>query len=61
MIRVASKQQAIRVAAQAVIDHAGPECRTDPHIAMDLMGEAIDLGATHADIAAEMRRIREER
>lgn len=52
------RQQAIEAAARAVIEHGGPECRTDPHIACDAMKTALDLGATHDDIEAEMKRQR---
>ncbi|MGK5497556.1 hypothetical protein [Streptomyces sp. URMC 125] len=54
-----SRQQAVEEAACAVITHGGPECRTDPHIPVEAMGRALDAGATHDDIAAEMRRQRE--
>lgn len=53
-----NKQEAIRAAAKAVIEHGGPECRTDPHIPLEAMGRAYELGATGDDIAAEMARQR---
>ena len=53
------KQQAVQEAAQAVIAHGGPDCLTDPHIPLNAMGAALDAGATHADIAAEMNRQRQ--
>ncbi|MFE6079988.1 hypothetical protein [Streptomyces virginiae] len=52
------QQQAVEEAARAVIEHGGPDCLTDPHIAVAAMGRAISLGATHSDIAAEMKRQR---
>jgi hypothetical protein len=52
------KQDAVAEAARAVIEHGGPEWRTDPHIALEAMGRAYDLGATGDDIADEMRRQR---
>lgn len=53
-----NKQQAIEEAAREVLAHGGPECLTDPHAALGAMGRALDAGATHEDIAAEMRRQR---
>ncbi|MBD9721949.1 hypothetical protein PV755_09420 [Streptomyces caniscabiei] len=52
------KQQAVQEAARAVIDHGGPDCLTDPHIPLNAMGAALTAGATHDDIAAEMKRQR---
>ena len=52
------QQQAVAEAARAAIEHGGPECRTDPHIPLEAMGRALDAGATHDDIAAEMQRQR---
>ncbi|MBD9723471.1 hypothetical protein PV755_45290 [Streptomyces caniscabiei] len=52
------KQQAVQEAAQAVIAHGGPDCLTDPRIPLNAMGAALDAGATHGDIAAEMQRQR---
>lgn len=52
------KQQAITEAAREVIAHGGPDCATDPHTPLNAMGRALDAGATHDDIAAEMRRQR---
>ncbi|MDX3162420.1 hypothetical protein PV516_01215 [Streptomyces scabiei] len=52
------KTQAVQEAARAVIDHGGPDCLTDPHIPLAAMGAALDAGATHDDIAAEMQRQR---
>lgn len=49
---------AIHEAAVAVLDHGGPESRTDPRIACDAMGRVLDLGGTHRDIAEEIKRIR---
>jgi hypothetical protein len=54
------KQTAVRAAARAVIEHGGPDCRTDPNIPTEAMGDALEAGATHEDIAAEMRRQRAE-
>lgn len=51
-------QQAVQDAARAVIEHGGPECLTDPHIPLEAMGQALDAGATHDDIAAEIQRQR---
>ncbi|MFF9285414.1 hypothetical protein [Streptomyces griseosporeus] len=52
------KQTAIQEAAREVIAHGGPDCLTDPHATVEAIGRALDAGATHADIAAEMRRQR---
>ncbi|MFD9569976.1 hypothetical protein ACFWBI_09040 [Streptomyces sp. NPDC059982] len=54
------RQQAVTEAARAVIEHGGPECRTDPQIPCAAMDHALSLGATHEDIQAEMRRQRGE-
>ncbi|MGW2260289.1 hypothetical protein ACWCXE_21105 [Streptomyces sp. NPDC001780] len=54
------KQQAVREAAAAVLEHGGPVCRTDPHVALDAMGRAYDAGATDADIRTEMARQRQD-
>ncbi|MCZ1006351.1 hypothetical protein [Streptomyces lydicus] len=54
------RQQAIEAAARAVIEHGGPECRTDPKGVLDAMNAALDLGASHGDIEAEMKRQREQ-
>ncbi|MGW2261434.1 hypothetical protein ACWCXE_27070 [Streptomyces sp. NPDC001780] len=54
------KDQAVREAARAVIEHGGPECRTDPHEPLEAMGRAYDAGATDADIRAEMARQRQD-
>lgn len=54
------RQTAVEEAARALIEHGGPECRTDPHVATRAMARALDLGATHDDITAEMRRQRGE-
>lgn len=56
-----NQQQAVQEAARAVIEHGGPDCLTDPHIPCDAMARALALGATHADIAAEMKRQRGDR
>ena len=53
------KDTAVKEAARAVLAHGGPECRTDPRGVMDAMGRALDADATHQDIAAEMRRQRQ--
>lgn len=53
-----AQQKAVHEAAEAVLDHSGPDAHTDPNIAVDAMGRAIDTGATHRDIAAEIGRIR---
>lgn len=52
------KQQAIAAAAAAVLEHGGPECRTDPHIPVEAMSQARDAGATDAEIRAEIARQR---
>lgn len=52
------KQQAVQEAARAVLDHGGPACLTDPHTPLNAMGAALDAGATHDDIAAEINRQR---
>lgn len=54
------KRTAVRAAARAVIEHGGPDCLTDPNIPTGAMRAALDAGATHEDIAAEMRRQRGE-
>ncbi|MDX2700576.1 hypothetical protein [Streptomyces ipomoeae] len=51
-------QQAIEEAALAVLEHGGPDCLTDPHTPLEAMGRALDAGATHDDIAAEISRQR---
>lgn len=53
-----ARQEAVENAAREVIAHGGPAALTDPHLAVNAMGAALDLGATHEDIAAEMRRQR---
>lgn len=52
------KQQLVAEAAREVIAHGGPDCLTDPRISVEAMGRALEAGATHDDIAAEMRRQR---
>lgn len=52
------QQQLVEEAARELLVHGGPSCRTDPHVPLDAMGRALDAGATHDDIAAEMRRQR---
>lgn len=52
------RQKAVEEAARAVLEHGGPKCLTDPHVAAAAMSRALDAGATHADIAAEVRRQR---
>ncbi|MGO4630518.1 hypothetical protein AB4225_06175 [Streptomyces sp. 2RAF24] len=52
-------QEAVENAAREVLAHGGPKALTDPRIAVDAMSAALDLGATHEDIAAEVRRQRE--
>lgn len=52
------QQQAVTEAAAAVIAHGGPDQLTDPHIPLEAMGRAYDLGAQPEDIHAEMRRQR---
>ncbi|MER7807900.1 hypothetical protein [Streptomyces sp900116325] len=51
-------QQAVRDAARAVLEHGGPEARTDPRTVVDAMEQALQLGATHEDIRVEMARQR---
>jgi len=53
-----ARQQAIEAAARKVLEHGGPECRTDPRTVTDAMAAALDLGATHDDITAAMKRQR---
>ncbi|MFB7359583.1 hypothetical protein [Streptomyces gardneri] len=53
-----TRQQAIENAAREVIAYGGPAALTDPHLSVNAMGAAIDLGATHQDIADEMQRQR---
>ncbi|MFJ2675109.1 hypothetical protein [Streptomyces sp. NPDC087525] len=53
------KHEAVREAAAAVLEHGGPECRTDPHDPLDAMGRAYDAGATSDDIHTEMARQRQ--
>ncbi|MGE7437965.1 hypothetical protein [Kitasatospora sp. NPDC001175] len=55
-----TKEDAIHAAAEAVIEHVTPEPSSDPHTAVRLMDQAINLGATHEDIAAEILRIQLE-
>ena len=50
-----ARQQAVENAAREVIAHGGPAALTDPHQALDAMGTALNLGATHQDIADEMK------
>jgi hypothetical protein len=52
------RQEAVEIAAREVLAHGGPDALTDPRLAVDAMNAALDLGATHADIAAEVRRQR---
>ncbi|MFE4691246.1 hypothetical protein ACFRH6_14450 [Streptomyces sp. NPDC056749] len=54
------RQTAVEAAAREVLAHGGPDALTDPHAALDAMGRALDAGAMHEDIAAEMRRQRGE-
>ncbi|MFI6700300.1 hypothetical protein ACIBJC_15205 [Streptomyces sp. NPDC050509] len=53
------KTGAVREAAKAVLEHGGPEHRTDPLIPTRAIGAALNLGATHDDIRAEMARQRQ--
>ncbi|MFL4904837.1 hypothetical protein ACJ6WF_17020 [Streptomyces sp. MMS24-I2-30] len=53
-----NRQQAVEEAAREVLAHGGPASLTDPKIPLDAMQRALDAGATHDDIAAEMRRQR---
>jgi hypothetical protein len=55
---VTDRQTAIQHAARELLAHGGPAHRTDGHIAMNAMQQALDAGATRDDIAAEMRRQR---
>ncbi|MFJ3705045.1 MULTISPECIES: hypothetical protein [unclassified Streptomyces] len=55
-----NRQQAVQEAAREVLAHGGPDALTDPHAALTAMGRALDAGATHEDIAAEMHRQREQ-
>ncbi|MFE5582540.1 hypothetical protein [Kitasatospora sp. NPDC056531] len=55
-----TKEQAIAEAAREILAHGGPLALTDPHIGLRAMSRALELGATHDDIRAEMRRQREE-
>ncbi|MEU0589951.1 hypothetical protein [Streptomyces ardesiacus] len=52
------RQQAVKEAAREVLAHGGPECLTDPSVPMKAMQRALEAGATHDEIAAEMRRQR---
>ncbi|MGW5130372.1 hypothetical protein [Streptomyces sp. NPDC004135] len=52
------RQTAIEEAAREVLAHGGPDCLTDPHVPLVAMSRALDAGATHDDIAAEMDRQR---
>ncbi|MEW1914326.1 hypothetical protein AB0442_38980 [Kitasatospora sp. NPDC085895] len=52
------RQQAVTAAARAVIEHDGAQHRTDPRIGLHLMEQAVALGASYADIAAEILRQR---
>ncbi|MFC8862668.1 hypothetical protein [[Kitasatospora] papulosa] len=51
-------QQAVEDAARATIAHGGPEARTDPDEVLAAIETALNSGATHDDIAAEMLRQR---
>jgi len=53
-----ARQTAIENAAREVIAHGGPAALTDPHQTLNAMGAALDAGATHQDIADEMKRQR---
>ena len=53
-----TRQQAVENAAREVLAHGGPAALTDPQIAVNAMGAALDAGATHQDIADEMKRQR---
>jgi hypothetical protein len=55
---VMDKQTAVEIAARELLAHGGPAFRSDPHAPLDAMGVALDAGATHDEIAAEMRRQR---
>lgn len=55
-----NKRDAVERAAREVLAHGGPAALTDPQIPVDAMNAALDLGATHAEIAAEVRRQREQ-
>ncbi|MFE2600130.1 hypothetical protein ACFXCZ_27185 [Streptomyces sp. NPDC059396] len=54
------KTEAVREAAEAALEHGGPECRTDPVIPLDAMLRAYHAGATPDDIRAEMARQRQD-
>ncbi|MFJ3084749.1 hypothetical protein ACIPJG_34060 [Streptomyces halstedii] len=54
------RQTAIEEAAREVLAHGGPEARTDAHTVVAAMDQALNAGATHADIATEMRRQRDQ-
>ncbi|MFE2912836.1 hypothetical protein [Kitasatospora indigofera] len=53
-----NRAEATANAAREILAHGGPDCLTDPHIGLAAMSRALDLGATHDDITAEMRRQR---
>jgi len=52
------RRQAVKEAAREVLAHGGPAALTDPSLPMEAMRRALEAGATHDDIAAEMRRQR---
>ena len=52
------RDTAVREAAEAVLKHGGPECRTDPHGVLDALLDAYEAGATTNDVRAEMARQR---
>lgn len=55
------KKTAVAEAARKILAHGRPACLTDPRRATDAMDRALDAGATHDDIAAEVRRQRTSR
>ncbi|PNG97017.1 hypothetical protein [Streptomyces malaysiensis] len=55
---MSQKEEAVREAAIAVLEHGGPACLTDPKAVMRTLGRAYDLGATQDDVIAEMKRVR---
>ncbi|MFD7980215.1 hypothetical protein [Streptomyces sp. NPDC059071] len=53
-----ARQEAVENAAREVLAHGGPAALTDPQLAVNAMGAALDAGATHRDIADAMQRQR---
>lgn len=53
-----TRQEATQLAAREVLAHGGPDCLTDPRQVRRAMKQAHDLGVTHDELIAEMKRQR---